>query len=74
MKVYAGGEMPIVTLGITEFQEILGRFTGLKLRILDFKAKSGRDSGLKVYEGGGMPILTLGITGFHEILARGYGI
>ena len=46
----------------------------MKLGIRDFKAKSGRDSGLKVCAGGGMPKVTLGITGLPEILGRGYGI
>ena len=63
--------MPIVTLGITGFHEILGRVTRLKLGIWDFKAKSLRDSGLKVYVGGEMPIITLGISGFHEIFWLG---
>ena len=40
----------------------------------NFKAKSGRDSGLKVSSEGGMPKITLGITGLHEILGRDYGI
>ena len=38
-------------------------FLYLRLGIRDFKAKSGRDSGLKVCAGGGMPKITLGITG-----------
>ena len=45
--------MPKIFLGIT----------GLKIGIRDFRAKSGRDSGLKVCAGGGMPKITLGITG-----------
>ena len=40
----------------------------------NFKAKSGRDSGLTVSSEGGMPKITLGITGLHEILGRDYGI
>ena len=40
----------------------------------DFKAKSGRDSGLKVWAGGGMPKVTLGITGLPQILGGDYGI
>ena len=46
----------------------------MKLGIRDFKAKSGRDSGLKVCAGGGMPKIALGITGLLEILGRDYGI
>ena len=46
----------------------------LRLGIRDFKAKSGRDSGLKVCTGGGMPKVTLGITGLPEIWGRDYGI
>ena len=46
----------------------------LRLGIRDFKAKSGRDSGLKVCAGGGMPKVTLGITGLPEIWGRDYGI
>ena len=53
--------MPIVTLGITGFHEILGRVYGIETRDSGF---SGRDSGLKVYVGGEMPIVTLGIRGF----------
>ena len=49
-------------------------FPYLRLGIRDFKAKSGRDSGLKVCAGGGMPKVTLGITGLPEILGRDYGI
>ena len=49
-------------------------FPSLKLGIRDFKAKSGRDSGLKVCAGGGMPKIALGITGLLEILDRDYGI
>ena len=49
-------------------------FPYLRLGIRDFKAKSGRDSGLKVCGGGAMPKVTLGITGLPEILGRGYGI
>ena len=49
-------------------------FPYLRLGIRDFKAKSGRDSGLKVCAGGGMPKVTLGITGFPAILGRDYGI
>ena len=45
-------------------------FPYLRLRIGDFKAKSGRDSGLTVCAGGGMSKITLGITGLHEILDR----
>ena len=41
-------------------------FPYLRLGIRDFKAKSGRDSGLKVCAGGGMPKLTFGITGLPE--------
>ena len=36
LKVYAGGEMPIVTLGITGFHEILGRVYGIETRDLGF--------------------------------------
>ena len=46
----------------------------LRLGIRDFKAKSGRDSGLKVCAGGGMPKVTLGITSLPEIWGRDYGI
>ena len=49
-------------------------FPYLRLGIRDFKAKSGRDSGLKVCGGGAMPKVTLGITGLPEILGRDYGI
>ena len=49
-------------------------FPSLKLGIRDFKAKSGRDSGLKVCAGGGMPKIDLGITGLLENLGRDYGI
>ena len=49
-------------------------FPYLRLGIRDFKAKSGRDSGLKVCAGGGMPKVTLGITGLPENLGRDYGI
>ena len=35
----------------------------MKFGISDFKAKSGRDSGLKVYAGDEMPKITVGITG-----------
>ena len=51
-------------------------FPYLRLGIRDFKAKSGRDSGLKVYAGAicGMPKITLEITGLLEILGRDYGI
>ena len=49
-------------------------FPYLRLGIRDFKAKSGRDSGLKVCAGGGMPKVTLGITGLPAILGRDYGI
>ena len=42
----------------------------LRLGIRDFKAKSGRDSGLKACAGGGMPKVTLGITGLPEIWGR----
>ena len=49
-------------------------FPSLKLGIRNFKAKSGRDSGLKVCAGGGMPKIALGITGLLEILDRDYGI
>ena len=49
-------------------------FPYLKLGIRDFKAKSGRDSGLKVCAGGGMPKITLGITGLLEILGRDHGV
>ena len=49
-------------------------FPYLRLGIRDFKANSGRDSGLKVCAGGGMPKVTLGITGLPEILGRDYGI
>ena len=48
-------------------------FPYLRLGIRDFKAKSGRDSGLKVCAGGGMPKLTFGITGLPEIFGRDYG-
>ena len=41
-------------------------FPYLRLAIRDFKAKSGRDSGLKVCEGGGVPKITLGITGLKN--------
>ena len=60
-------------------QRVPNRFFGtwdfpyLKLGIWDFKAKSGRDSGLKLREGGGMPKMTLGIMGLDEILGRDYG-
>ena len=60
--------------------KFLNRFSGirnflyLKLRIRDFTAKAGRDSGLKVCAGGEMPKITLGITGLLEILGRDYGI
>ena len=40
----------------------------------EFKAKTGRDSGLKVCARGGMPKITLGITGLPETLGRDYGI
>ena len=49
-------------------KRVLNRFFGtrelphLKLGIRDFRAKSGRISGLKVCLGGGMPKITLGIT------------
>ena len=46
----------------------------MKLGIRDFKAKSGRDSGLKVCAGGGITKIALGITGLLEILGRNYGI
>ena len=36
-------------------------FPYLKFGIRDFKAKSGRDSGLKVYAGDEMPKITVGI-------------
>ena len=49
-------------------------FLYLRLGIRDFKAKSGRDSGLKVCSGGGMPKITLGVTGSPEISGRDYGI
>ena len=49
-------------------------FPYLRLGIRDFKAKSGRYSGLKVCAGGGVPKITLGITGLPEILGRDYGI
>ena len=49
-------------------------FPYLKRGIQDFKAKSGRDSGLKVRAGDGMPKTTLGITGLLEMLGRDYGI
>ena len=49
-------------------------FSYLRLGIRDFKAKTGRDSGLKVCAGGGMPKITLGITGLPETLGRDYGI
>ena len=49
-------------------------FLYLRLGIRDFKAKSGRDSGLKVCSGGGMPKITLGVTGLPEISGRDYGI
>ena len=48
-------------------------FPYLKLGIGDFKAKSGRDSGLKVCAGGGLPKITRRITGLHEVLGRNYG-
>ena len=38
-------------------------FPYLKFGISNFKAKSGRDSGLKVYAGDEMPKITVGITG-----------
>ena len=44
------------------------------LGIRDFKAKSGRDSGLKVCAGGEIPKITFGITGLHEISGRDYEI
>ena len=62
------------------YRRVPNRFSGirdfpsLKLGIRDFKAKSGRDSGLKVCAGGGMPKIALGITGLLEILGRDYGI
>ena len=49
-------------------------FSSLKLGIRNFKAKSGRDSGLKVCAEGGMPKIALGITGLLEMLDRDYGI
>ena len=49
-------------------------FPYLKLRIRDFKAKSGRDSGLKVCAGGAMPKITLWFTGLQEAFGRDYGI
>ena len=49
-------------------------FPYLRLGIRDFKAKSGRDSGLKVCAGGVVRNITLGITGLPEILGRDYGI
>ena len=49
-------------------------FPYFRLGIRDFKAKSGRDSGLKVCAEGGMPKVTLGITRLPEILGRDYGI
>ena len=42
--------------------------------IRDFKAKSGRDSGLKVCAGGEIPKIILGITGLRELLGRDFGI
>ena len=38
----------------------------MKLEIRDFKAKSGRDSGLKVCAGGELPKITHGITGLKN--------
>ena len=38
----------------------------MKLGTRDFKAKSGRDSGLKVCAGGGLPKITLRITGLKN--------
>ena len=55
-------------LGIREFPYL--KPAGIR----DFKAKSGRDSGLKVCAGGGLPKITRGITGWHEVLGRDYGI
>jgi len=49
-------------------------FPYLRLGIRDFKAKSGRDSGLKVCAGGGIPKVTLGITGLPELLGQDHGI
>ena len=46
-------------------------FPSLKLGIRDFKAKSGRDSGLKVCAGGGMPKIALEITGLLEMFKSG---
>ena len=48
-------------------------FPYLRLGILDYKAKSGRDSGLKVCAGDEIPKIPLGIMGLHEILSRDYG-
>ena len=64
----------------SRYPRVLKKFFGirefpyLKLGIRDFKAKSGRDSGLKVCAGGGSPKTTRGILGLHELLGRDYGI
>ena len=50
------------------------RFPSFEAGIRDFKAKSGRDSGLKICAGGGMPKITLGTTELPEILGRYYRI
>ena len=45
----------------------------MKLGTRDFKAKSGRDSGLKVCAGDGMPKITVGITvsvGLYSVVYR----
>ena len=49
---------------------VLDRFFGIR----DFKAKTGRDSGLKVCVRVRMPEITPGITRFQEVLVRDYGI
>lgn len=61
-------------------KRVLNRFFGsqdfpyLKLKIQDYEAKSGRDSGLKVFAWGGTPKITIKIMGLHEILGQDYGI
>ena len=49
-------------------------FHNLNLGIWDFKAKSGRDSGLKVSWEVGCQEKDIGITGLHKIGARDNGI
>ena len=45
----------------------------LKFGIRDFKAKSGRDSGLKVYARDEMPKITIGVTYWiHGLVGREY--